>query len=146
MKELVRLVLSSHNRIRSSHLPARLLKVYIVTLTGFSSRWSQQHIALSRLHPWKWLPLWEGWAEHTFQKQGRRWGASNCLGLDQGSTRGHSLSMTFSYNPHSTSHGGGCKGLVLSKFKWRDLASPIESKVATLWSFFFFFLPVSSTW
>lgn len=42
--------------------PTRTLKVYTETLTGFNPyRWSQLHITLSRLHPWKWLPLWEWW-------------------------------------------------------------------------------------
>jgi len=26
------------------------------------SGWSQQHLTLSRLHPWKWFPPWERWA------------------------------------------------------------------------------------
>lgn len=35
------------------------------------SRWSYQHFALSRLHPWNRLLVPEQWGEYTFQGQGR---------------------------------------------------------------------------
>ena len=43
----------------------------------------------------KWLWLWEQWAEHIFEGQGRGWGASDCPGPALWSTNGHVLSMTF---------------------------------------------------
>lgn len=57
-------------------------EVYLEALLGlghiYGSRWSQQHIAVSRLRPWKWLPLWKRWAEGTLQGQGRKRGAFHC--------------------------------------------------------------------
>ena len=55
------------------HLPARILRAFLEALTGFSHiafSGSQQPVSLSRLHPWKWLPVWEQWAEGTHQGQG----------------------------------------------------------------------------
>ena len=35
------------------------------------SKWSQQHMTLSRLHHWKWLPPWDWWAEHNIPRTGK---------------------------------------------------------------------------
>ena len=44
----------------------------------------------------KWLLVQQWQAEHTFKEQGWEWGASDCLGPDQGSTGHHVLSVTYS--------------------------------------------------
>ena len=77
-----RVVLGSHKPSRSSHLPARTLQVYL-GLKWIQCKWSQQHIGLSRLCPWKWLPLWEQWAELTFQG----WEGVRSLQLPRSSSR-----------------------------------------------------------
>ena len=46
----------------------------------------------------EWLPLWEQWAECTFQGQRRGWGASDCLGPAGRSTSGHIVLVTSSSN------------------------------------------------
>ena len=48
----------------------------------------------SRLHPWKQLPLWDWWAERTFQGQGRGERSLRLPSPAQGSTCGHILSIT----------------------------------------------------
>lgn len=54
---------------RSSHLLTRILKRLYRGLnwvqTCIRSRKPQQHIAFSRLCPWKCLLLWEPWTEHS---------------------------------------------------------------------------------
>ena len=55
-------------KMRSSHPPSRIFQVYTEALSHWVqlyilSRWSQQHIALSRLCPWKRLPIQERWTE-----------------------------------------------------------------------------------
>ena len=59
----------------------------------------QQHLALSRLYPWKQLPLWEWWKEHTLQGWERRWG-DYLLESRLWSTYSHILSKTSSNNLH----------------------------------------------
>lgn len=59
----------SRRKTRSSpHLRTRSSQVYIEDFTGFgrfiSSKWSQQHLPLSRPCPWKGLPLWERWGTY----------------------------------------------------------------------------------
>lgn len=51
--------------------PPKSLK-FVGGLSWVQSRWSQWHISLRRMHPWKWLPLCEQRADGTFQGQGRR--------------------------------------------------------------------------
>lgn len=63
---------------RSIHPPSSILKAYMKALPGLShrwSRWSQQYSSLSRLRPWKHLPLWKRWTQCSFQGRGRGWGA-----------------------------------------------------------------------
>ena len=68
-----RLVLGATRWSRSPHLLAKTLKVYMEALKGCrshtQSRWSQQHITLSRLYSWNWHLLWKWWAKGTFQRQ-----------------------------------------------------------------------------
>ena len=54
---------------------ARIWRVYAEAWTGFSqvSRFSQHHLALSRLLPWKQLPLWEQYSNN------RRWGEDSLI-------------------------------------------------------------------
>lgn len=58
---------------RSPRLPIRILEVYVEALTGFShiaSRWSQQHLPLSRFCPWSSPHCRDGRQNCTFQGQG----------------------------------------------------------------------------
>lgn len=64
------------------------------------SRWSQQHFALSRLHPWKWLQLWGGQNLNSKEKAVDEV-VSNCLGLAYRSTSSHILTITSSSIPPS---------------------------------------------
>lgn len=67
------------------------------------SRWSLQHLTLSRLHLGNQLPLWEHWAKHTFQGQQRGWGGSIHLDPAHGSASCHIFSLTSSNRTaHST--------------------------------------------
>ena len=71
-----RLILGSRKTGTSPHPPSRIFKVSMYRglnwiQSHFQSTWSQQHVALSRLCPSKWLWLWAQWAECTFQRQGR---------------------------------------------------------------------------
>ena len=53
----MRLILGCHKTRRSPHPPAKILKVDIETLPGFSCVYRAD--GLSSPHPWKRLPLWE---------------------------------------------------------------------------------------
>ena len=95
----MRLALTDCKRSRSPHPPARILRVCIEALTGFS-QFSVQMVSTT---PYslkavflKTAPVVERWAEHPFQGQGRGWGASDCPRPALGSTSGHILSMTSS--------------------------------------------------
>ena len=134
----MRLVLSDQKASRSLHPPTRTWKIYTEALIGFRHICNpdgQQHITVSRLHPWKWSPLWERWAEHTFQGRGGEasspsgpgyifwaWGT----GLLKLSTPADGLIQ--SHNPplHNVpwaistgfhQHGGGCFGGNLAMWK-----------------------------
>ena len=43
----------------------------------YQSRWSQEHVAISRLCSWNRLPLWEWWAEHISRIR-RSWRDLDC--------------------------------------------------------------------
>lgn len=75
-----RLILGDCKTSSSSHTPARIFNVCIEAFTGFKHIYGPNGLnntllAFSRLRPWKWLPVWEQWAEHTFQGQVRGWRA-----------------------------------------------------------------------
>ena len=60
----MRLVLVGHKTSRSLYDPSQNFKSLYRGLdwiqSHIPSRWSQQHLTLSKLHPWKWLRLWDG--------------------------------------------------------------------------------------
>ena len=103
----MRLVLGSCKLNRSSHPPTSTLKVDVEAFTGFShihsphglnKPYSLKDVSLNR------LPLWERWAEHTFQGQGRWGGASHCPSPAWGSTDHSILSTTSSNSIHLHYH------------------------------------------
>ena len=74
----------------------------ISLVSSLPTVWSwlfQQYLALSRLYPWKQLPLWERWKEHTLQGWERGWG-DYLLESRLWSTYSHILSKTSSNNLH----------------------------------------------
>ena len=101
-----RFVLGGQKMSQSLHSPPRIVNKSLHrglnwVQSCIPTRDPQQHITLPRLLPWKRFPLWEQWAEGTFQGQGRGWCASNCPGLTSGSTVGHIHSVTFpNIDPH----------------------------------------------
>lgn len=99
-----RLVLGGHKISIDISLnpPTRILSLYwsLTWVQSYiQSRWSQLHLAFSRLCPWKWLQLCEGWAEATFQVQGTGGGASDSPDPAHRSIISHILSMTSSNPP-----------------------------------------------
>lgn len=99
-----------------------------IGVNSISSRWSQQHFALSRLHPWSRLLVPEQCLEYTLQGQGRRWWASDCPPPAQGSTEGHVPSMTFSNRSQNVASTLPCWGNTLV---WYILFSCSEKRKET---------------
>lgn len=78
---------------------------HVYRLDDLNTLLSQEAVSL------KWLPLWEWWAERTFQGQGKGCAASDGPGPAHGSNNGHVLSVTssntFQYGFHHSSGGNG---------------------------------------
>ena len=87
-----RLVLGSH-KTSSPHPPARILKVHIRALIGFSLAYHPDGLKATSL---KMAPTVGKAGKADIPKQERAWGASNCLGPCHGSTSGQVLLMTSS--------------------------------------------------
>lgn len=94
----MRLILGCHKTRRSPHPPARILKVDIETLPGFSSVYRADDLSNTWLSRGCVLENDShcGNTTHALQGQGRRWGDSNCPGPAFSSTGDRVLSMTSS--------------------------------------------------
>ena len=70
MLSVAGLVFSSHKMSRSLYLPLTILKVHIEALTVVGS-YGLNNTLLSKAVSLKQLLVWDRWAEHIFQVQGR---------------------------------------------------------------------------
>lgn len=96
-----KLVLDGHKTHSSWHPTARIIKVYIETLTGFShiqSRESQQHVTLSRLCPWNSSHCGNSGKNIYATNRGEGSEAPDYQVSGGHSTGNHELSMTFTNN------------------------------------------------